>query len=216
MPNKRHVEADKGRCVRVIGGKYAGCRGWVHKTANTFDDKVWIIIQQTPENAALLKKENISYHEAVQTPRTNEQALLSQHKDIAKTMKLLVKMLAEVEDYDLNEGMLSLFYDMWKESKAKMDSQSRTTCRRFKRIGSVPTLNNLNPTTTNTTTANATTANQARTGTSSDAARIETYANPISNASNSNHIPMITDIHEGVPHVIPDEMSLLSGINDFI
>lgn len=140
MPVKSHVEADKGRQVGVVGGTWEGRKGWVHTTANTFPEKIWIIIasrningRREPEKARLILKENVSYQLEESPPTTFEEALLQEHKDIANEMKQLAKKLAEFNDYNPNASMGTIFLHMWTVAKNKRNRASRTNGSRFVR-----------------------------------------------------------------------------------
>ena len=138
MPARNHVEEDKGDQVRVVGGVCQGCLGWIHRTANTFEDKMWIIVeagrnsrgQEEPEKARLIKKENIS-PELTSTPSTYEQALLSEHTDIHTGMKKVAKALAEFDDLEPSEAMMQVFFGMWVQAKGARRGRRRVSGSRF-------------------------------------------------------------------------------------
>lgn len=137
MPIIKHKEEDKGRQVRITGGVCEGRHGWLHKSANTFPDKAWIIVAgksaEERDKSRLVAKQNISYHSEEVTPRNFEEALLREHPDIAKDMKRLAAKLAEFDSYSPNPVMISTFYDMWKDAKAKRSNSSRAQQSRFVR-----------------------------------------------------------------------------------
>lgn len=112
-------------------------KGWIHSSANTFPNKVWVIVKgrsaDEPDKSRLIQKANISYHTEEAPPRTFEEALFKEHPDIAKDMKKLVEKLAEFDTYDPNPRMVSTFYNMWKDAKARRSGQNRTRGSRFVR-----------------------------------------------------------------------------------
>ena len=127
-----HRQTDKGRRVEIIGGVYEGLFGWNHLTANKFADKQWIIVEagrnakgklHEVETARLLKKTNLVFV-SNETPRTFEQALLNEHKDINREMRGLAKKLAAFVDFHPRDGkeMMSEFYKMWCEERAALDN----------------------------------------------------------------------------------------------
>lgn len=141
MPAKSHTEQDKGRQVRIVGGLYEGRTGWIHLSANTFDTKKWIIVTASttqPEKARLIMNDNISYQVVASPPQRFEEALLMEHKDIAKDMRKIAKKLAEFDGYMPNAQMISIFFNMWKEERAKRDSASRVQGARAVRTLSPP------------------------------------------------------------------------------
>ena len=141
MPTKSHVEADKGAQVRIAGGKHKGRTGWVHMTANKFEEKQWIIVQagrnsqgrQEPDTARLIKKDHISYQLVEPAPATFEQALLREHSDIKEDFEKLAVKLSEFDGYGPNTNMAGVFLEMWCKEKAKRDSMNRVTGARFVR-----------------------------------------------------------------------------------
>ena len=141
MPRKKHVEEDKGRQVRVVGRKYEGRLGWVHKNANRFTDKTWIIVaagrnaqgREEVESARLIAKEDISFDLVAPASTTIEDVIFVEHKDIKNDMIKLAKKLASIEGYDPNPAMVSILLDMWSSEKMKRNSSKRVGQTRFVR-----------------------------------------------------------------------------------
>ena len=121
--------------MEIIGGVYEGLFGWNHLTANTFADKQWIIVEagrnakgklHEVETARLLKKTNLAFV-SNEPPRTFEEALLNEHKDVKREMRGLAKKLAAFIDFHPRDGkeMMSEFYKMWCEERAALDNSRR-------------------------------------------------------------------------------------------
>lgn len=142
-----HTEEDKGDRVHIDGGLCEGLRGWMHDNANAFEDKAWIVVEQGTSNkgkvnevetARLLSAHNftlVNENLDFDKPETHEEALLSEHKDIARDMKDLAKKLAQFDSFDPVDGaeLLTVFWHAWMNEKSKRNRLARTQGTRFVR-----------------------------------------------------------------------------------
>ena len=128
----RFQENDKGTRIRVVGGKYEGRTGWLHKNLDETDEKVYVILaaqRNKPEECKQIFKKSIEFGNKPE-PMFWEQALM-QHKKVSKHYKAFLTKLCEAEFKPTVQALAVIWYD-WNDMYQSRQDQSR--CSGFIRL----------------------------------------------------------------------------------
>ena len=126
------TEADKGHAIEVVGGKYKGRSGFLHKNKKETDEKIYVILSRSgtdPETCKQIYKTSIRYG-ALPEPRIWEEALLS-CKKVQPHYQTFLNKLLEAE-FEPSPQLLAVMWKDWNEQYTRRQDQAR--CRGFIRV----------------------------------------------------------------------------------
>ena len=123
------TKLDKGDPIRVVGGKYAGRKGWKHKGRKPSDDKTCVILSRgaakkggeiQPSKAVQIAHEHVQPFERA---TTKEEIVLEQKPTLQLKLCDFVKELVKL-NLAPDEAMLVLvgryWLDMWKKKQDRI------------------------------------------------------------------------------------------------
>ena len=130
-------EARKGPRIKIVGGSYVGCRGWMDLLKGSTQQKHHVILEEKEplivggEKSKCLSKLSIrELHQDEETgAKTLEEAVIYQKQDIDDLMERLVMELAKCElDADNNDKEITrLMLLKWKGATAALNSMGDHT-----------------------------------------------------------------------------------------
>jgi hypothetical protein len=127
-------DEDKGAPIRVIGGKYAGRKGWKHSKPET-ETQIYVILMAVirsdgtlvhQEKAVRISKDHVTLFERA---RTVEERILEQKPLLSKKMMEFLKELVKL-DIAPNEDMIALvgqhWLRLWRVKRERLDFTERS------------------------------------------------------------------------------------------
>lgn len=106
----------KGQAVRVMTGKYEGCKGWINENkgdkGQTPKKLHLIVVDGKKERLTCLMKQSVLVLSEKNKPTCFEEAIFEQHPDITMLMIKLSRALAECElpeDKSMYMNMATIF-----------------------------------------------------------------------------------------------------------
>jgi len=122
-----HTSNQKGHAIRVVAGKYAGRKGWLHKGYEETEEKIYVILAATgskKEEAKQIYKKSIEYG-TKNDPIIWEEAMLC-HKKVEPAYKAFLNKILEAEFKPTPQLMALIYYDL-NQKYAARQVQSRST-----------------------------------------------------------------------------------------
>lgn len=127
MPTRPFTNRDKGEAVRIIGGTYAGRKGWKDKRFDETECKISVILakgrkkngDELPAKAVRVAKEHVL---AFEVATTKEQIALEQKPVLRKKLTDLLKEFVKL-DMEPSEQMLVLIGNEWLEMYKKKQAR---------------------------------------------------------------------------------------------
>lgn len=114
MPSNR---LNKGEAIRVVGGKYAGRKGWKHKEKGETDSQIYLILQEVKNDDGVIQPEKVVRIDKMNyMPFTSAvapiQVVLEQKPKLQKKVTDLIKELVKLE-VKPHEDFLILLGHQW-------------------------------------------------------------------------------------------------------